>query len=70
MEVSSPAKKGLQNIYERSTGLEKKDEYILHSIVVKLLWIAKMGSPKIDPDISFLCTRITKSTKGDKAKLR
>ena len=35
--ISSPAKKGLQNIYESSTRLEKKDADILHSLVAKLL---------------------------------
>ena len=68
--VSSPEKKGLKIIYESSTRLEKKYEDILHSIVAKLLWVAKRGRPDIDPTISFLCTRETKITNEDKEKLR
>ena len=69
-KVPSPAKKGPQNIYESSTRLYKKDTDIFHSISLKLLRVAKMDMPNIDPDISFLCTRVTKNTKKDKAKLR
>ena len=29
-----------------------------------------MGRPGIDPDISFLCTRVTEITKDNEAKLR
>ena len=41
--ISSPAKKSLQNVDESSTRLEKKDTDIFHSIVAKLLWVAKGG---------------------------
>ena len=69
-KVSSPVKKYLQNIDESYTRLEKKYADILHSIVAKLLWVAKRGRPDIQTAISFLCTRVTNSTKEDKAKLR
>ena len=69
-EVSSPAKKVLKNIDESSTRLYKKYADILNSIVSKLLWVAKGGRPNIKSDISFLCTRVTKSTKEDKEKFR
>ena len=65
-KVSSPAKKGLQNIYESSKRLENKYADIFHCIVAKLLWVAKRGRPDIEPAISFLYTRVTKSTKEDK----
>ena len=67
-KVSSPAKKVRQNIDERSTRPEKKDADIFHSIVAKLLLLSKRGRPDIEPAISILCTRVTKSTKEDKAK--
>ena len=35
-KVSSPVKKGMQNVNESSKRLEKKDEDIIHSIVAKL----------------------------------
>ena len=68
--VSLPEKKGLQNISESSTKIEKKYSYILRSIVAILIWVKKGVSPNIDPDISFLFTRVTKRTNEDKAKLR
>ena len=68
MKVLSPEKKGLKKIYESSTRLEKKDSDILHSIVEKLLWVAKRGRPDIDTAIYFLCTRVNKRTKEDKDK--
>ena len=60
----------MQNIDESSTILEKKDADILHSVVAKLLWVAKGGRINIEPAISFLCTRVTKITKEDREKLR
>ena len=68
--LSSPVKKGLQNIDKNSTNIENKDTDILHSMVAKLLWVTKGVSPNIDSSISFLCTRLTKSTKDYKAKLK
>ena len=58
----------MQNVDESSTRLEKKDADIFHSMVAKLIWVAKRGRPDIDPAIFFLCTRVTKSTKEDKSK--
>ena len=69
MKVSSPAKTFLQNVDESSTRLENKDADIFHSIVAILIWVEKRGSPDIETAISFLCTRVTKSAKEDKAKL-
>ena len=63
MKVSPTAKKGLQNMDENSKRLEKKDADILHYIVEKLLWVEKRGRSNIAPNISFLCIRVTKSTK-------
>ena len=70
MTASSPAKKGLHNIYESSKRLEKKDADTLQSIVAKLLWVEKGGSPNIETAILFLCSIVTKSTNENKAKLR
>ena len=60
----------MQNIYDGSTILEKKYADILHSIVAKLLWVEKRGRSDIKTPILFLCTRVSKSTKEDKKKLR
>ena len=45
--VSSPANKGLQNIDEIPTRIEKKYAEILHSIDGKILWVAKRGVPTL-----------------------
>ena len=50
-KVSSPAKKCLQNVDESSARLGNKDADIFNSIVAKLLWVAKMGRPDIEPSI-------------------
>ena len=39
--MSSPVKKGLQNMDKNSIRLENKDVDIPHYIVAKLLWVAK-----------------------------
>ena len=66
--VSSPAKKGLQNINKSDKILEKKYADILHSIVAKNTMSRKMGKPSIEPDISFICTRVTEITKEKKGQ--
>ena len=48
--VSSPAKNGSQNINESSPILDTQELDTLHSIVVKLLWVEKVGRPDIEPD--------------------
>ena len=68
--VSSPAKKGLQNINESYKILEEKYADILHSIVENNNMGRKMGKPSIEIDISFLCTRVIKRTKEKKSNLR
>ena len=42
--------------------MDHKEADTLHYIVSKLIWVAKMGRPGIEPDILFLCNRVTKST--------
>ena len=42
--------------------MDHKEADTLHYIVSKLIWVAKMGRPDIEPDILFLCNRVTKST--------
>ena len=46
-KVSSPAKKGLQNIDKNSTRLENKDVDIIHYIFEKLLWSEKGEGPTL-----------------------
>ena len=62
--------KKLQNINEILPRLDKQEADTLHSMVAKLLWVAQKGRPEIEPEISFLCTRVAKSTVEDKVKLK
>ena len=39
-------------------------------IVANIIWVAKRGRPEIEPDISFLCTRVTNSTVDYKEKFK
>ena len=57
-KLSSPENKVLQNIFESSTRLGKKDAYIINFIVAKLLWLEKRGRPNIEHVISLLCTMV------------
>ena len=67
--ILSPEREGFQNIDESFTRIEKKYTDILHSIVAKLIWVAKGVRTNIDTYISFLSTTLTKSTNEEKAKL-
>ena len=50
--------------------LDKQEAYTLHFIVLNPLWVAKRGVPDIEPAISLMCTKVTKSTVEDKPKLK
>ena len=69
-KVSSPGNKGLQNINENSPRLDKQEAYTPYYMVAKLLWVAKNGRPDIEPEMSFLCIRLTKSTVQYKATFK
>ena len=60
--VSSPEKKGLQNIYYNTIILENKYADILHSIVAKLLWVEKGGRSNTETAILLLYTIVAKIT--------
>ena len=67
--ANTPAK---HNLFEVSddTKLSEEKMDILHSIVAKLLFVSKRARVDIDLAISFLCTRVSCSTKVDWEKLR
>jgi hypothetical protein len=67
---SSPARRDLFEIDEKSPTLSKADAEMFHSIVAKLLFASTRGRPDILLTISFLCTRVSKSTLQDKQKLQ
>jgi len=49
--------------------LDTEISEILHHIVVKLLFVCKIQRLDIEPTITFLCTRVRKSTQEDWLKL-
>jgi len=49
--------------------LDTEISELLHHIVVKLLFVCKRQRLDIEPTITFLCTRVRKSTQEDWLKL-
>lgn len=68
-KVTSPASTNLFNVDKNASLLNKSDRDIFHSLVAKLLYIAKHGRPDILLAISFLTTRVLEPTTQDQTKL-
>ena len=56
--VTSCAAKGLTTIDASSPLMDTKRANIFHSVVAKLLFIAKRARPDTEPTVNFLCTRV------------
>ncbi|GAX20129.1 hypothetical protein FisN_17Lu131 [Fistulifera solaris] len=69
-EATTPAKSNLFDIDEASPALEGDEFDVFRSVVAKLLYIAVRARMDILLPVSFLCTRVTKSTKQDQNKLK
>lgn len=65
-----PVKKNLFSINPESERLCKKKSDLFHHIVAKLLYVSKRCCLDIQLVVSFLCTRVSCSTKEDWLKLR
>lgn len=65
----TPANKNLFNVDENSEELDEEKSENFHSVVA-LLYMEKRARPDIETAISFLCTRVSKSTQEDWLKLR
>lgn len=59
----------LFDIDDKSPNLEKQSSDIFHHIIAKLLSVTKRARLDIEPIVSFLCTRVSKSTQQDWLKL-
>ena len=68
--VTTPARPCLRKINLECSQLCSKKQEVFHSIVTTLLWVVKRARPNLETDISFLCTRVTKSDESDWTKLR
>jgi hypothetical protein len=68
--VSSPANGNLFHVDNKSPLLEKHDNEVFHSVAAKLLYVFLRARVDILLAIAFLCTRVSKSTIQDQAKLK
>jgi hypothetical protein len=68
--ATTPANKNLFDISTNAIPLDLKQAEIFHSIVTKLLYVAKRGRPDILLAIAFLCTRVSCSSGEDWSKLK
>jgi hypothetical protein len=68
--VTSPATKSLFLVNEKCEQLDEAKSEIFHSVVAKLLFIMKRARPDLEPTISFLMKRVSKSDTDDWKKLK
>jgi hypothetical protein len=68
--ATSPARKTLFEVDDSAEPLEKGLADIFHSVVAKLLYVALRARMDILLPVIFLCSRVSKSTVEDRAKLR
>ena len=67
--AATPAKKDLFEVDAHAPTLKKVEHERFHSVVCKLLYVATRARADILLPTGFLCTRVTKSTTEDQAKL-
>ena len=63
--VTSPARPDLHHIDHTSPLLGAEQAELFHSFAMKLMWVSQRCRLDISTTISFLCTRVTKSTEQD-----
>lgn len=68
--AASPARRDLFELAENSATLLKAEAETFHSVVTKLLYVAIRARGNILLAISVPCTRVSKSTEQDQAKLK
>jgi hypothetical protein len=68
--ATTPANNNLFKLDTDAPRFEKSESDLFHSIVAKLLYVAKRGRPDILLAIAFLCTRVSCSTTDDWSKLK
>ncbi len=68
--ATSPAKRDLYDIHEKSPPLDKAQAEVFHSVTAKTLYVSHRGRLDVQLPIAFLCTRVSKSTEQDWTKLK
>jgi hypothetical protein len=66
---NTPGAQDLFTINETSPLLAERSRQIFHSTIARILYLAKRVRGDIITVVSFLCTRVTKATEEDQAKL-
>ena len=66
----TPARRDLFNSDDNAQRLAKKDAEVFHSIAAKLLYVSIRARMDILLAVIYLCTRVSKSTVQDQAKLK
>jgi len=66
---NTPGTKDLFKINDTSPLLAERSRQIFHSTIARILYLAKRVRGDIITVVSFLCTRVTKATEEDQAKL-
>ena len=64
-EVTLSSTKHPSEINEDAMQLDECRSGVLHSVTEKLLYVTKISQPDLDPTVSFLCTRVSKSDDND-----
>ena len=70
IKPNSPGGHDLFEVNESSKRLNVNKSEMFHHLVAKLLFVTKRARLDIEPTISFLCTRVTKSSDEDWLKLK
>jgi hypothetical protein len=68
--AATPARKNLFELDEKATPLPKSEAETFHSVVAKLLYVSIRARADLLLAVSFLCTRVSKSTTQDQGKLK
>jgi hypothetical protein len=68
--VATPALRDLFDVDNNSPLLERSEAESFHSVTAKLLYVSTRARVDLLLAIAFLCTRVSKSTKQDRDKLR
>ena len=68
--ASTPARRDLFDTDATARALTKRDAEVFHSVAAKLLYVSIRARMDILLPVIFLCTRVSKSTEQDRAKLK
>ena len=69
-EAATPAKRTLFEVNENSPSLPKDEAEVFHSVAAKLLYVAIRARMDLLLPVGFLGTRVSKSTREDREKLK